>query len=108
MASLNCQVAIIGAGPYGLSAAAHLRAAQTDVRIFGKPMDFWRSGMPRGMVLRSPWRYCHIADPHSVCTVDRFADDADLQLPANLRLEQFLSYGDWFQRQLVPNVDLRM
>src|ERR1041385_6687120 len=58
MASINCQVAIIGAGPYGLSAAAHLRAAQTEVRIFGKPMDFWRNGMPDGMVLRSPWIYC--------------------------------------------------
>ena len=78
MASQNCQVAIIGAGPYGLSAAAHLRAAQTDVHIFGKPMDFWRNGMPEGMVLRSPWHYCHIADPQNSCTVDRFAAATEL------------------------------
>ena len=25
--SIDCQIAIVGAGPYGLSAAAHLRAA---------------------------------------------------------------------------------
>ena len=37
-----CDVAIIGAGPYGLSAAAHLKAADgLDVRVFGEPMSFW-------------------------------------------------------------------
>ena len=30
-----CQVAIIGAGPYGLAAAAHLRAAKVETRTFG-------------------------------------------------------------------------
>jgi cation diffusion facilitator CzcD-associated flavoprotein CzcO len=46
-------VAIIGAGPYGLSIAAHLAAAGIEFRIFGSPMDTWRSSMPEGMVLKS-------------------------------------------------------
>jgi hypothetical protein len=108
MASLICQVAIIGAGPYGLSAAAHLRAAQTDVHVFGKPMDFWRNAMPQGMLLRSPWRHCHISDPHDAFTLDRFARTGGLQPAANVPLERFLRYGEWFQRRLVPNVDRRM
>ena len=36
-------VAIIGAGPYGLSLAAHLAAANVNVRVFGQPMQFWLS-----------------------------------------------------------------
>jgi len=34
-------VAIIGAGPYGLSLAAHLAARNVEHRIFGSPMRFW-------------------------------------------------------------------
>ena len=34
-------VAIIGAGPYGLSLAAHLAARNVEHRIFGHPMRFW-------------------------------------------------------------------
>jgi len=50
-----CDVVIVGAGPYGLSAAAHLRAADgLDVRVFGEPMSFWERHMPKGMLLRSP------------------------------------------------------
>ena len=35
-------VAVIGAGPYGLSLAAHLRARGADIRVFGFPMQSWR------------------------------------------------------------------
>src|SRR5215472_6714736 len=34
-------IAIIGAGPYGLSLAAHLREYGVHFRIFGQPMQFW-------------------------------------------------------------------
>ncbi len=34
-------VAIIGAGPYGLSLAAHLAARKVEHRILGRPMQFW-------------------------------------------------------------------
>ena len=50
----SCEAAVIGAGPYGLSVAAHLDHAGFATRVFGEPMDFWRQNMPKGMVLRSP------------------------------------------------------
>ena len=50
----DCEVVVIGAGPYGLSAAAHLKSTGVSVRVFGKPMDFWATKMPAGMLLRSP------------------------------------------------------
>jgi len=55
-------VVIIGAGPYGLAAAAHLRAAGIEHRIFGEPLSFWRRHMPAGMFLRSAWEASHIVD----------------------------------------------
>ena len=45
-------VAVIGAGPYGLSLAAHLRARGADIRVFGFPMQSWRDSMPVGMKLK--------------------------------------------------------
>ena len=35
-------IAIIGAGPHGLAAAAHLRRAGVECRVLGEPMSFWR------------------------------------------------------------------
>ena len=47
----STDVAIVGAGPYGLSLAAHLSAAGVSYRHFGVPMNLWRTAMPRGMYL---------------------------------------------------------
>lgn len=44
----DCEVAIVGAGPYGLSIAAHLQGCGVDFRIFGVPMQNWRKAMPVG------------------------------------------------------------
>ena len=49
----TADVVIVGAGPYGLSMAAHLAAANLDVRVFGQPMKTWNEGMPAGMKLKS-------------------------------------------------------
>jgi cation diffusion facilitator CzcD-associated flavoprotein CzcO len=46
-------VAIVGAGPYGPSIAAHLRAAGVGFRIFGQPMHGWLAHTPSGMLLKS-------------------------------------------------------
>ena len=48
---LSIDVAIVGAGPYGLSLASHLRARGVGFRIFGQPMQSWRAHMPVGMQL---------------------------------------------------------
>jgi hypothetical protein len=103
----DCEVAVIGAGPFGLAIAAHLRSAMIGTRVFGRPMSFWREHMPRGMRLRSPWIATHIADPGRRFSLDVFARQAALAPRDQLPIEQFVQYGDWFQRQAVPDVDPR-
>ena len=39
----------IGAGPYSIAAAAYAKYLGVDVIIVGKPLDFWKTNMPRGM-----------------------------------------------------------
>jgi len=46
-------VAIVGAGPYGLSIAARRRSTDVTFRIFGRPMKTWREHMPNGMFLNA-------------------------------------------------------
>ena len=69
----RCKVAVVGAGPYGLSVAAHLDRARAlgDLRVFGEPMSFWRQNMPTGMWLRSPWSGSNLSDPHDGDLSDR-------------------------------------
>jgi FAD-dependent urate hydroxylase len=103
----TCSIAIVGAGPYGLAAAAHLNAAGVDTRIFGEPMGFWQHQMPVGMLLRSPWAGSHIADPSRLLTLDRYEMVRGERLPRPIRLEDFVSYGKWFQLQSALDVDRR-
>src|SRR2546427_8145257 len=103
----ECGVVIVGAGPYGLSAAAHLRAAGVDVKVFGRTMEFWERQMPMGMMLRSSWDACHLSDPDGRRTLDRFAIDANLNLPRPVPLDSFIAYGRWFQKHAVAEVDPR-
>ena len=70
--SPDCDVAIIGAGPYGLSAGAHLKAKGLTVRVFGEPMEFWADKMPAGMLLRSPREASNLSDPHAAFTLDAY------------------------------------
>jgi cation diffusion facilitator CzcD-associated flavoprotein CzcO len=57
-------IVIVGAGPYGLSVAAHLRRHGLPFRIFGSPMQqSWRSNMPAGMFLKSEGRASSLSDP---------------------------------------------
>jgi cation diffusion facilitator CzcD-associated flavoprotein CzcO len=90
-----------------MAVATHLRAAGLDVRIFGKPMDFWSSHMPKGMWLRSPWEGTHIADPDRALTLDRYEATQGGRLSKPIPLEDFVSYGLWFQRQSLPDLDQR-
>jgi cation diffusion facilitator CzcD-associated flavoprotein CzcO len=104
----DCEVAVVGAGPYGLAVAAHLTDAGIGVRVFGDPMSFWRDNMPKGMKLRSPWHATHIADPHKTFSLDAFVGRREIDpVPDQQPLEHFVRYGEWFQRQAVPDVDGR-
>jgi cation diffusion facilitator CzcD-associated flavoprotein CzcO len=105
---MPCDVAIVGAGPYGLAAAAHLRRLKgLSVAIFGEPMRFWRTAMPAGMLLRSAWSASHIADPLASLTLDAYKVSSGNHLAAPISLERFVDYGLWYQRAAVPDLDLR-
>ena len=104
----NCDIGIIGAGPYGLSAAAHLRAVGgIDVRVFGEPMSFWDKNMPIGMLLRSNWTATQIADPHQALTLEEYRATSGNHLSTPVPLDRFVQYGRWYQQRAVPDVDRR-
>lgn len=103
----SVQVVIIGAGPYGLAAAAHLRAAKIETRVFGEAMDFWEQQMPKGMLLRSSWDASQISDPDRKLRLREFEIDQKVRVSKPIPLEDFIRYGRWFQRQAVPDLDRR-
>ena len=105
---MKCDVAIIGAGPYGLSLAAHLKSQGISFRIFGKPMHTWLTQMPRGMRLKSEGFASSLFDPDATFTLGRYCNEraipyADIGLP--VPLETFAAYGQEFQRRLVPELE---
>jgi FAD-dependent urate hydroxylase len=103
----SCEVAVVGAGPYGLSVAAHLDHAGVATRVFGEPMGFWRQNMPKGMMLRSPWRATHISSPDGAHSLAVYASAHNVDDTKLLPLEDFVGYGSWFQKRAVPQLDQR-
>src|SRR5438094_5908978 len=107
MARTGCQVAVIGAGPYGLAAVSHLRAAGIETRVFGRALEFWKNNMPAGMLLRSPWAASHISDPSGRLTLDRYHALHGASPVRPISLERFIDYGVWFQGRVAPDLDER-
>jgi cation diffusion facilitator CzcD-associated flavoprotein CzcO len=104
----DVDVAIIGAGPYGLSLAAHLSAAGASYRHFGVPMRLWRGAMPKGMFLKSQGFASNLSDPAGTHTLEAFCRATGQPykgygLPVSL--ETFVSYGQWFQSELDLKVE---
>jgi thioredoxin reductase len=101
-------VAIVGAGPYGLSVAAHLRANGICCRQFGKPMSLWRTAMPAGMCLKSQGFASNLSDPRGTHTLAAFCGEtarpyADYGLPVTL--DTFVAYGAWFRDAFAPGLE---
>jgi FAD-dependent urate hydroxylase len=101
---MDLDVAIIGAGPFGLSSGAYLRSRGVGVGIFGDPMSFWRDHMPAGMYLRSNWAASHISDPGSKLTLDHFKADTGAKFEQPVPLQNFIEYGQWYQRKALPDL----
>ncbi len=102
------EVAIVGAGPYGLSLGAHLRKAGVSFRQFGLPMRLWRDFMPEGMFLKSQGFASNLSDPDRTHTLEAFCTAtgrpyAPYGLP--VPLDTFVAYGQWFRSELVPDID---
>lgn len=90
---------IIGAGPFGLSLAAHARGLGLETAVVGKPMGFWKDHMPQGMYLRSACDW-HL-DADGRYTIEAFLAERG-QTPHDaepLSRNFYLEYADWFQRQ---------
>jgi hypothetical protein len=103
----DCDVAIIGAGPYGLSAGVHLKARGMAVRVFGEPMEFWAHKMPEGMLLRSPRVASNLSDPDRAFTLEAYEAASKKEPCAPLPLDTFVEYGRWFRHQLNSDLDRR-
>lgn len=105
----SVMVTVVGAGPFGLSIAAHLRSAGVAHRIFGMPMDSWRSGMPEGMQLKSAPFASMLHAPGNAFSLRHYCSlrglpyqDLDWPVP----LQVFVDYGLAFQARYVPDLEL--
>lgn len=112
MTSGRLDAAIIGAGPYGLSIAAHLSRSGVDYRLFGTPMHTWRNHMPEGMWLRSEGFASNLADPEGKLTLARYCADHRFDVGGwgvPVPLEVYSGYGEWFVEQAkVPVEDTQV
>ncbi len=100
-------VAVIGAGPYGLSAGVHLKSKSMTVCVFGEPMEFWANKMPAGMLLRSPRVASSLSDPDKAFTLEAYEAAAKREPCAPVPLDTFVEYGRWFRHQLGSDLDQR-
>jgi hypothetical protein len=98
------KVAIVGAGPYGLSLAAYLRDSGVSFRIFGKPMQTWRE-MPRGMFLKS---FCFATSVYTPDGDDDFVSysrERGLESFEPCSIADFARYGVWVQQRRLPQLE---
>ncbi len=103
--------AIVGAGPYGLSVAAHLKAKGVRFRIFGHPMDSWLRHMPKDMFLKSDGFASTVSDPYGSFTLKHFCAErgieyADLGKP--VPLDAFAGFGLAFKDRFLPELEEKL
>ena len=108
MSVSNVNTVIVGAGPYGLSLAAHLSATRVSYRIFGTPMYSWRKRMPRNTSLKSDGFASSLYDPGSTFTLGQYCHQqslpySDVGFP--VPIETFIDYGLEFQKRFVRDLE---
>jgi cation diffusion facilitator CzcD-associated flavoprotein CzcO len=97
-------VVIVGAGPYGLSLASHLSQRGIERRIFGFPMRAWRQ-MPPGLYLKSFGFATTIPTPQPHYTLPEYCRARGLEDLEPIEYATYAEYGEWFQQQLVPDLE---
>ena len=101
---MDVETTIVGAGPYGLSIAAHLRAARVPYQLLGSPMESWRTFMPEGMILKSERFASNLWDAQRRFSLKRYCEAHGLPwqpVGSPLSLALFLQYAQWFQQNAV-------
>jgi cation diffusion facilitator CzcD-associated flavoprotein CzcO len=97
-------VAVIGAGPYGLSLAANLRARHVSFRIFGDSMRFWRN-MPIGLNLKSFAFATNISVPERGYSFPEWCRQNGLEDFEPCTMQSFAAYGLEIQKRFVPELE---
>jgi cation diffusion facilitator CzcD-associated flavoprotein CzcO len=98
----HTETAIVGAGPYGLSLAAHLRHRGLSFEMFGRPMQSWAEFMPKGMLLKSEGFASNLWDPQRAYTLEAFCAERGIAYRPTAQpvpLDVFLDYTAWFQHK---------
>jgi FAD-dependent urate hydroxylase len=100
-------VAIVGAGPYGLSLAANLSAANIAFRIFGTPMAFWSAIAKAGQerYLKSFCFGTNIDVPGPGYGFSEWSEARGLESFEPCSIQQFVDYGLWVQQRCVTSVE---
>ena len=104
MKAIQVQAAVIGAGPYGLSVAAHLKARGIETRIFGTPMSFWRR-MPESINLKSFAFATNVYVPEERFTFPEYCRARGLPDLEPCSMQSFSDYGVWVQKKLLPDLE---
>ena len=97
MPGVNCDLLVIGAGPYGVATAAYAKSRGLDVIVCGKFMEFWKRSMPDGLLLRSDEKW-HL-DAEQIHTFKEFIKEAGYtkEQIEPIPISVFLEYADWFR-----------
>ena len=94
---MRTSLLVVGAGPFGLAMASRARHLGVEHVVVGRPMEFWRRHMPRGMLLRSGFEW-HL-DPQEEDTLERYGAERGVSRGKPLNLDAYLGYAEWFRRR---------
>jgi hypothetical protein len=97
-------VAVVGAGPYGLGLAAHLADRRIEHRIFGRPMEAWRSMSP-GMHLKSLGFATSVPVPNDFLSLPEYCRAHGLEDYEPIPIARFAEYGVRVQEGVVPHLE---
>jgi cation diffusion facilitator CzcD-associated flavoprotein CzcO len=97
-------IAVVGAGPYGLGLAAYLAERGVEHRIFGRPMEAWRS-MSAGMHLKSLGFATSIPTPGEFLSLPDYCRAHGQEDYEPIPIGTFADYGLRVQQGLVPHLE---
>lgn len=101
-------VVVVGAGPYGLSVAAHLRAAGVAVRVFGEVMASWRHLAATGMFLKSTPKATDLSSPIPGGRLADYCQEVgqpQLTEFTPIPCAVFARYGMWFADRFAGEIE---